>query len=339
MLNLKIGEIVKKLYLEEDNFGGGIFEGGASNYHDQFGHIIAAAFLSNWAREYSFISSPVVFSTQTLAAEQIAELFQRMIIRCEKGNIREHKILYNGTLEQTKITRILDHISFQFEENQCKVNFPSPNGIKLSKNEALSWTILFALEDLHVFAKYAVGHFDASLTNRSKLLKRWFDDSILFNNFKEIVARLMYYMAVNPNTLHSTKVYRKYLMDNCISIMGLKKYNHQLKPIIGEYLSDEELSLFYDTFIEYVNDLDKRGISLFGKPFSCMTIEQLDSLKIDSFLPSKDIPFKLSFEGQFPYSSNFIPKKRDYWLGIARYEKLRDIYLIENILPPSFLIN
>ena len=56
MLWLKIGEIVRQLYQEVDNFGSGIVEGGASSYHDELGHVIAAIFLTDWPRKYSLQS-------------------------------------------------------------------------------------------------------------------------------------------------------------------------------------------------------------------------------------------------------------------------------------------
>ncbi|MGD1804561.1 hypothetical protein ACP6PL_03840 [Dapis sp. BLCC M126] len=334
MLSLTVGEIVQKLYLELDSFGSGIIKGGASNYHDQLGHVIAAVFLTNWPREYSFISSPVVFSTQTLVAEQIAELVQRMIVRCSPGSIRNHKLLYSGSLNQKKITPIQDNVCSKLNDHQCQMSVPSPNGNKLSKNEALSWVFLFAIEDLHLFAKYKIGKIidglDTSLANNFKIREKLFDSSTSFNKFKEQVAQLMYYMAANPEVLEETKDYRKYLMENCLSLMSLEDYSSCMNPIIGKYLSDEELSDFYDTFIEYFDDLDERGISDFGKPFSCLTIEQLDTLPISYFLPSQEIPFKLLFKDELPQAT-------DNWVGITKYEARRDIYLIEDILPPYSL--
>ncbi len=339
MLSLKVGEIVQKLYLELDGFGSGIVEGGASNYHDQLGHVIAAAFLTNWPREYSFISSPVVFSTQTLVAEQISELVQRMIIRCSPGKIRDHKLLYSGSLDRKTITRIQDDVCSKVNDNKCQMSVPSPKGSKLSKNEALSWVFLFAIEDLHVFAKNEIGQIidglDTSPANQLKIREMLFDHSTSFNKFKEQVAQLMHYMAANPDVLDETKHYRRYLMENCLSLMGIEEYDSCMNPVIGKYLSDEELSDFYDTFIEYFDDLDKRGISDLGKPFSAMTIAELDTLPISHFLPSEEIPFKLLFKHELPEATDYFPEATDHWVGIARYESRRDIYLIEDILPPS----
>lgn len=340
MLSLKIGEIVKKLYVEVDSFGSGIVEGGASNYHDQLGHVIGAVFLTNWPREYSFISSPVVFSTTTLAAEQISELIQRMIIRCSPVCIRDYKLLYDGTLDKKTITTIQDNVCSQFQDNQCKMSFPSPDGNKLSKNEALSWVFLYAIEDLHVFGKHTIEqnvikYLNTSFDNYLQLHKKLFDNSTSFNKFKEQVGQLMYHMATNSEALEDTKNYRKYLMENCLSMMGLEEYDSYLNPVMGEYLSDEELSDFYDTFIEYVDNLDARGIDLFGKPFSAMTIKELDTVPISHFLPSEDIPFKLLLKHELPQAKDYSPEATDHWVGIARYEARRDLYLIEEILPPS----
>ncbi|MEL7038263.1 MAG: hypothetical protein AAFO04_22000 [Cyanobacteria bacterium J06592_8] len=341
MLSLKVGEIVQKLYLELDGFGSGIVEGGASNYHDQLGHVIASVFLTNWPREYSFLSSPVVFSTQTLVAEQISELVQRMIIRCSPGSVRNHKLLFSGSLDPKKITQIQDDVCSQLNDNQCQMSVPSPNGNKLSKNEALSWVFLFAIEDLHVFAKYQIGQIidslDTSLANQLQIRERLFDHSTSFNKFKEQVAQLMYYMAANPEVLEETKYYRRYLMENCLSLMSIEDYNSCMNSIIGKYLSDEELSDFYDTFIEYFDDLDERGISNFGKPFSAMTIAELETLPISHFLPSEEVPFKLLFKDELPEATDYLPEATDHWVGIAKYEARRDIYLIEDILPPSSL--
>lgn len=341
MNSLKVGEIVKKLYIERDSSGSGIVEGGASNYHDRLGHVIAAIFLTDWPQAYKSLSSPVVFSTQTLVAEQISELVQRMLVRCSPGNIREHKLLYSGSLEKTKITRIQDNICSKFKDNRCQMNIPYTNGHKLSKNEALSWVFLFAIEDLHVFAKSEIGQIidrlNCSLENKINLRKKLFEDSNSFNDFKEKVAHLMYYMATNPEALSETKKYRKYLMKNCRFMMDLEEYNAFLNPIIGKYLSDDELSDFYDTFIEDINDLDRQGIHQFGKPFSAMTMKELDTISIRHFLPSKRIPFKLILKHDISGKTDDVDREIDRWVGIARYEARRDIYPIEDILPPSSL--
>ena len=331
IFSLKIGDLIQKLYIRSDAFISGVLEGGASDYHDQFGHVVSALFLTNWPKKYSHLSSPVVFSTQTLIAEQIAELFQRMMIRCSPKDINEHRILYYGTLGKKVVIEIQNEICAKLSGHTCTINFPDPNGTKLSKNEALSWTCLFAIEDLHVLAKDIIGQ-------RAKQQKKFSVDSYQvitnlvncaeFNHFKQKVAKLMYYMAVNPDALAETKEHRNYIMKNCLSMMGLEPNDPEMNARFGQYLSDAALSCFYETFIQKIGALDTRGISDFDKPFSAMTIEELNALPVEYFLPQEDIPFDLLIESE-------PPPKNDYWIGVARYETTRDLYLIEQILPPS----
>jgi len=325
IVSLTIGDIVPKLYIDYNGLGSGVCKGDASDYHDRFGHVVAALFLTNWPKKYPALSAPVVFSTRTLSAEQIAELFQRMTIRCTSQDIKYRRILYKNTLSQEVIADIQNEISSQFPEKRCRINFPDPNGEKLSKSEALSWVFLFAIEDLHVFAKLAIEQ-NKNIPNIGPAGEK-LDIYPLFEDFKKRVARLMYYMAANPQALEDTKKERDRIMKNCLEMMGLDAEDEEMKFSIGQYLRDEELSCFYDTFIAAVERLDMRGISEFGKSFSAMTMAELNTIPVEYFLPEEDIPFDLRLEGE-PYETT------DRWLGIAKYETARDLYLIEQILPP-----
>ncbi len=331
IFSLKIGDLVQKLYIHSDAFNSDVTKGGASDYHDQLGHVISAIFLTNWPKKYSRLSSPIVFSTRTLIAEQIAELFQRMMVRCAPKDIRDRRILYDGTLSKETIFEIQNEVCTQFPDNTCRIKFPDPNGTKLSKSEALSWTCLFAIEDLHVFVKDIIGQKAKRQQISSASFQQFMENFVncnQFNYFKKKVAKLMYSMAVKPEVLAETQKYRNTIMRNCFSMMGCKQADPEMNSCIGQYLSDENLACFYETFIQQIDDLDRRGTSYADKPFSAMAIKELNALPVTYFLPGDDIPFDLLIEDE-------PSPKTDRWTGVARYETTRDLYLIEQILPPS----
>ncbi len=329
--SLTIGDVVQRLYTEPDELTSGIVKDGASNYHDQLGHVISAVFLTGWPLKKLPILAPVVFSTDRLLPEQLAELLQRMLIRCSPKNPRSHRIIYRGSLDQKTIHRIQNLVFANIPEDQCWMNAPDPKGNKLTKDEALAWVFLYCLEDLHVFAKEILNK--RPREENDGLPDLWTSsveeiNPALFEAFKEEVAYMMYFMAMHPSSNAETKSYRLHLMENCLPMMGLEGNDLEMHQRISTYLSDETLSVFYDTFIEPVSELDARGISLFGKAFSRMTIAELNDIPVRCFLPNKDIPFSLILEGETPIHP-------EHWTGVVSYDSQRDLYVIQTVLPPT----
>lgn len=83
--------------------------GGASLFHDEFGHIISSILLTQWPDDPR-LSAPVVWSTETIIPEQLAELCQRMMVRtlprCITGGLARNRIHVAGTLDDAMMERV-----------------------------------------------------------------------------------------------------------------------------------------------------------------------------------------------------------------------------------------
>src|SRR5690349_10214261 len=132
---MKVGQIVQKMLNKNVKING------ASKYHDQLGHIISAAFLTKWPLKK--FDAPVIFDTNNLASEQLAELCQRMLVRCQYEDATQVTFLYPGSITLSKKDELLQ--SALNGKKGALINMPNQNGKKLSKNEALGWTHLFAI--------------------------------------------------------------------------------------------------------------------------------------------------------------------------------------------------
>lgn len=297
-----------------------VVDGGASKFHDEFGHIVSAIALTGWPGDERF-SAPVVWSTDALVPEQLAELCQRMFIRSALSSvasgIEAAAIHVDGTLGSGPLRRIQSRV-FSAVEGEPTINLPDEKGTKLSKLEALAWTYLFAVEDIHIFASRIVA-------NRGQDM-----DPVRLARFKERVGELMYQYAITPDVSTTTMgiAERKHLMEGCFEMLGLDP-DEEMSRIFGHYLSDETLGHWYDSFLPYFDALDSQGLKAVGRPFSQLSINELRALKVSSFLPERDT------DGLFAwFREGEEIDVRDKWVGVLRFETARKLWIIVDVSPP-----
>lgn len=198
------------------------------------------------------------------------------------------------------------------------MNWPDERGEKLSKLEALAWTYLFAVEDIHIFAeRYSIRKTGQRL------------ESTRLAAFRERVADLMYLYAVQPDLSESDAQVRarRQLIHECFDALGMQR-EREAEVIFGDHLSDSLLSRWYDTFLPYFDALDADGMGRLGHSFSRMGLNDLHALEARTFLPTTRPPFDWQFAGEPVRPS-------DRWLGILRYDEMRQLWLIADVMPPE----
>lgn len=312
---MTIGEIVERLCGI-----GHVTYGGASLFHDELGHIISAIMLTRWPEDPRF-RAPVVWSTETIVPEQLAELCQRMLIRasprCITDGIASNRIHVKGTLDDAMIRRIEDRLSEQIP-GTLTMNWPDEHGDKLSKREALAWTYLFAIEDIHIFAeRYSIKKYGQPL------------DTARLARFREQVAELMYIYAVNPDIsgvqAHARSRYQT--IRDCFEALGLQR-EREAEIMFGQHLSDELLNRWYDTFLSHFDALDSTGSRRFGQAFSRLSLDELHQLEARGCVPEIRAPFDWIFAGE-PVKSG------EQWLGVVDYDERRRLWLVVDAIPPE----
>jgi hypothetical protein len=289
-----------------------VLDGDASPCHDEFGHVIGTALLTTWPA-HSCV--PIILSTEHCATEQLAELLQRMLVRCRPHtyiSVRDPnaRIYFLNTLSRSQ----LDVIDARLKAQNLQLQFgrPDPRGTKLSKLEALRWTALYALEDTHIMALKVMQY------RKTKP-----DNPLAFECYKEDVAVWMYQLACGGAWPHN---YDKFLA-NSLETMTCRTAVGGAANRISNCLTVGQLSNFYDTFAPYLDALEKRVRCQFGKALSAMTLTEIRALKLGTFLMD-NVPFRTVLnEAKIQHSTD--------WQGVLSYDELRKIYCITKIIPPT----
>lgn len=317
LVDMTVGDVLERLCGVAH-----VVDGGASLFHDEFGHIISAIALTRWPDEGGF-SAPVVWSTDELIPEQLAELNQRMFIRARQHSIvdgiAKAAIHVDGTLDDDMMTRIEQRL-FSKVDGEPTINMPNHEGDKLTKIEALAWTYLFAIEDIHIFANRIIAR-------RGQRI-----DTTVLTRFKEYVGELMYRYAMEPSSVSAPVVRdeRQQIMNRCFDMLQLD-IDDELWRVFGRYLSDERLGAWYDAFLPHFSALDAQGQSSIGQAFSQLSIHELRSLSVSTFIPERpdiDDLFVWIRQGEHVDAP-------DKWIGVLRYEDARSLWVITDIRPPT----
>jgi len=312
---MTLGEIVERLCgVSHVSFDG------ASLFHDEFGHVISPILLTRWPEDSRF-NAPVVWSTETIIPEQLAELCQRMIIRASPrrltGGLAKARIHVAGTLDESMLRRVEAELLSPSASPET-IKFPDQDGEKLTKAEALAWTYLYAVEDIHIFAeRYSL----------QKGRRRIHPERL--DAFRERVAELMYSYALSPaSSQESGRIDERLdLIGRCFEALDMPE-DRDARVIFGAHMSDATLSRFYDTFLPHFDALDAAGVEKTGRPFSQLRVEELHALDTRAFLPSTDPPFTWMFAGE-------AVRATDKWLGVLRFDETRDVWLIVDVIPPA----